>query len=98
MGDIAAVGSWQKSSLLAVMAGSRGWQHRKSTQSDMHSGRAALLVAKNNKMKMKMALSDVSAATCTYSSRISTNIPLYEHPGVMYPTLHFLAFFSESEL
>lgn len=94
MGDIAVVGSWQKSSLLAVMAGIRGWQwqhYNSISWSEMHHGRTVSMAVKNKKMKMKMAFSDVSASTSTYSSRISTNIPLYEHPGVMYPTFQFLA-------
>lgn len=87
MGDIAAVGLWQKSTMLAVMAGSRGWQHYDSLSwSKMHRGRLVSMEMKNRKMKMKikMALSDVSASTSTYSSRISTNIPLYEHPGASF--------------
>lgn len=85
MVDIAAVGLWEKCSLFAVMATSRGWQHCNSVSwSDMHRGRTAYMAVKNRRMKMKMALSDVSASTSTYSSRISTNIPLYEHPAASF--------------
>ncbi|WOG93289.1 hypothetical protein DCAR_0312570 [Daucus carota subsp. sativus] len=84
MGDFAAVASWQKSSFSGVMAASRAWQpcNSSSRGSNVHSGRTVSMEVK--KQKMKMALPGVSASTSTYSSRISTNIPLYEHPGASF--------------